>query len=99
MRNANASGVRCGFRRDRLPTPTNYFQRIGLGLTGSGEWRSALCPFHGDTRASLRVNIANGAFRCMACGAHGGDVLAFEILRTSKPFIEACKALGAWSGR
>jgi len=99
MRNAKATRARFGFRRDRLPTPTNYFHRIGLDLTGYGEWRSALCPFHGDTRASLRVNMAKGAFRCMACDAHGGDVLAFEILRTGKPFVTACKALGAWGSR
>ena len=37
-----------------------------------------------------------GAFRCMVCGAKGGDVLAFYMLRHGLRFIDAAKALGAW---
>ena len=84
------------FDRSRLPSPPAYFDSIGLKLTGKGAWRSALCPFHDDTRASLRVQYALGAFRCMACNAHGGDVLAFERLRTGKNFVDAARDLGAW---
>jgi len=67
-----------------------------LKLTGSGEWKSAVCPFHNDTRPSLRVRLDTGAFRCMTCGAKGGDVLAFHMRRHGLLFIEAAKALGAW---
>lgn len=87
------------FRCERLPSPIEYYQQQGVKLTGGGAWRSALCPFHADTEPSLRVRIETGAFRCMACGAHGGDLLAFHMLRYGLHFIEAARALGAWEGR
>jgi hypothetical protein len=87
---------RFGLRRDRLPEPADFYGREGLALRGQGAWRDALCPFHADTRPSLRVFIQTGAFRCMTCGAHGADVLAFSMLRHRVTFIEAAKALGAW---
>lgn len=90
--------LRARFDKRGLPSPPAYFSSIGLKLIGKGAWRSALCPFHDDTHASLRVRIENGAFRCMACGVHGGDVLAFHRLRTGKRFVEAARELGAWVG-
>ena len=84
------------FQRARLPHPSDYFAVEGVRLLGSGGWRDALCPFHRDSRPSLRVRVETGAFRCMACGAHGGDVLAFHMLRHRLRFVDAAKALGAW---
>ncbi|GIL07051.1 MAG: hypothetical protein BroJett031_35710 [Betaproteobacteria bacterium] len=86
------------FQRDRLPSTPAYFGSIGLNLRGRGPWRSGLCPFHNDSTPSLRVNVGSGAFRCMACGAHGGDVLEFHRQRTGKGFVEAARELGAWVG-
>jgi DNA primase len=88
--------MKAHFQRHRLPSVAAYFDGIGLRAQGSGAWRSALCPFHGDHNPSLRVNVETGAFRCMACGAHGGDVLAFERLRTGRSFADAARDLGAW---
>ena len=84
------------FDRAHLPNPSNYYAEQDLKLTGSGEWKNALCPFHKDSKPSLRVRIDTGCFRCMACGAKGGDVLAFHMLRYGMSFIQAVKALGAW---
>ncbi|MCP3679706.1 MAG: hypothetical protein GY782_05350 [Gammaproteobacteria bacterium] len=84
------------FRKDWLPDPEPYFQRQGMKVTGTGEWRSALCPFHNDRRPSLRLNVTIGCFRCMACDAHGGDVLAFHQQLHDLNFINAAKLLGAW---
>jgi DNA primase len=84
------------FRRDRLPGPTEFYREQGLKLKGSGAWKSALCPFHNDTAPSLRVRIETGAYRCMVCGAHGGDVLAFHMQRHRMRFIDAARALNAW---
>lgn len=84
------------FHRELLPNPAEYFKKQGLALIGKGEWKSALCPFHKDTQPSLRVRLDTGGFRCMACGAHGGDVLAFHMQRYGLRFSEAAKALGAW---
>lgn len=100
MRAANPArggkNPRFGFRRDLLPSPNEYLKLQGVKLTGAGAWRNAVCPFHDDTRPSLRVRIETGAFRCMVCGAHGGDVLAFHMLITGLPFKRAAQALGAW---
>ena len=87
---------RFAFNRDRLPQPVDFYASEGIGLLGSGGWRTALCPFHKDTRPSLRVFLATGAFRCMSCGVHGGDVLAFHMQRHGLRFAKAAKALGAW---
>lgn len=84
------------FDKNLLPTPSMYYHQQGLHLSGGGEWKSALCPFHDDTHPSLRVRIDNGGFKCMACGAHGGDVLAFHMQRYHLPFVQAAKDLGAW---
>jgi hypothetical protein len=88
--------VRFTFRRDLLPNAAAFYASEGVNLTGNGRWRNAKCPFHEDTNPSMRVFIDTGAFRCMACGAHGGDVLAFFMLRYGKRFIEAAKAMGVW---
>ena len=84
------------FKRDRLPNPAEYYEGQGLKLIGGGQWKSTVCPFHKDTRPSLRVREDSGAFRCMVCGAHGGDVLAFHMQRHGLRFVEAARALGAW---
>jgi hypothetical protein len=89
--------MRNAFDREALPAPVYYYTEIErLRLEGRGTWRSTLCCFHHESRPSLRVNVDTGAFRCMACGANGGDVLAFYRLRYGAGFIEAAKGLGAW---
>ena len=83
------------FERAALPDPISYFSREGLRFAGRGSWRSACCPFHDDARPSLRVNVDTGAFRCMACGAKGGDVLAFHRQRHGLSFVQAARDLRA----
>ena len=95
LRKLNYAGK---FSRKNLPSSITYYQKQGIQLKGSGAWRDAVCPFHADTKPSLRINIEKGAYRCMACGARGSDVLAFHMHLYSMPFIAACKALGAWIG-
>lgn len=84
------------FIKERLPEPLSYYAAEGIELRGRGAWRDALCPFHEDARPSLRVHVGTGAFRCMACGASGGDVLSFHRRRHVLGFVEAAQALGAW---
>ena len=90
------SAHRFAFNRDRLPQPADFYAGEGIKLLGGGAWRSALCPFHEDKNPSMRVFFNTGAFRCMVCGAKGGEVLAFYMLRHGLRFIDAAKALGAW---
>jgi DNA primase len=84
--------------KDALPSPVSYYNTQGVNLKGKGLWVSAICPFHDDTAPSFRINTEKGAFKCMACGASGGDIIAFQMLRYGQNFIEACKALGVWLG-
>lgn len=100
MRNANPTRGHnrpaFAFKRDHLPNPAVYYDTQGLKLIGGGEWKSAICPFHKDTKPSLRVRLDTGGFRCMVCGVHGGDVLAFHMQRHGLRFIDAARALNAW---
>jgi hypothetical protein len=84
------------FVKERLPEPLAYYAGQGIELRGRGVWRDAVCPFHQDARPSMRVHAETGAFRCMACGASGGDVLSFHRRRHVLGFVEAAQALGAW---
>ena len=86
------------FDKSKLPSPASYYATEGVSLKGSGAWRDAMCPFHPDTKPSLRVRLDSGAFRCMACGAHGGDVVAFHMRLYNLNFKVAVMALGAWVG-
>lgn len=84
------------FIRENLPDPVTYFEAEGLKLDGRGKWRTTECKFHGGSD-SMRINLASGAFVCMAgCGARGGDVLAYHMAAHGLDFITAAKALGAW---
>lgn len=84
------------FKRALLPNPTRYYDKQGLKLTGGGKWKNAICLFHDDNRPSLRIHSETGAFRCMTCGAHGGDVLDFHRQRYGLGFQDAAMQLGAW---
>ena len=84
------------FQRDLLPDAPGYYSSEGLRLDGRGTWRSTLCPFHDDHNPSLRVNTETGAYRCMSCGAHGGDVLDFHREPHGLGFKDAARALDAW---
>ena len=88
---------KCGFDRNRLPAVADYHQPIfgELRFNASG-WAQVRCVFHEDGHASLSIHRECGAFRCFACGARGGNVLAFEMLRSGADFKSAARALGAW---
>jgi hypothetical protein len=53
-----------------------------------------LCQLHADRRpGSFYVNLTSGAFKCFSCGAAGGDVVAFLMLRDGLGFREALERL------
>lgn len=78
----------------RVP-PLSFYQReLGLSvLRPMKNWCSGgLCPFHDDkTEGSFYVNISSGAFKCFSCGAKGGDILAFKMLKDGLSFVEALR--------
>ena len=85
------------YDRNRLPDASHFYESVGLELKGprQSKWRTTNCEFHGGSD-SMRVNITNGAFRCMNCGARGGDVIAYQMAVSGVDFISAAKAIGAW---
>ena len=86
-----------GFNREALPEPLGYYEAQGLTFRErKGKWRTTRCDFHQGSD-SLRVNTATGAWVCMSCGIHGGDVLAYEMQLTGADFVSAAKALGCWT--
>jgi ribosomal protein L40E len=96
----SASGsARSGYGRELLPDPVSYYEGQGLMFMGShrAPWRTTECRFHGGSD-SMRIMVTTGAFVCMACGARGGDVLAYHMAAHSLGFVEAAKQLDAWAG-
>lgn len=85
------------FNRDHLPDAQDYYENTaGLKLNGRGPWRTTSCEFHGGSD-SMRVNLKTGGFMCMSCHEKGGDVLAYHQQANDLEFVEAAKALGAWT--
>lgn len=84
--------------RGSLPAPVAYLAQRGLlNAKPRSEWAAICCPGHkGGTESnpSLRVNLVDGHFKCMACGASGGDVIALHRLIAGVGFIAAVRELG-----
>jgi len=59
-----------------------------IPLKYRGNSYEAICPFHADTKPSLKVNDEKGLFKCFACGA-GGDVFNFVMNYRDISFPEA----------
>ena len=63
-------------------------ERLGLRVAR----HKSLCSFHDDHHASLTFSARTNAYRCFACGAHGGTIdLVMHHLR--KDFPDACRWL------
>jgi hypothetical protein len=85
--------------RGSLPTPAQYLREHGL-LVGKirGESTAIRCPAHKggkEAHPSMLVSLVDGHFRCMTCGAKGGDIIALHRLLTGCGFVQAVRELGA----
>jgi DNA primase len=66
----------------------------GAPLKKHGWNDGGLCPFHSDNKpGSFRVNLVTGAYKCFACGAAGGDIVAFIMALYAMQFAEALAKL------
>lgn len=84
------------FDRATLPCPRDYYSNY-FSLRKRSGWTNVRCCFHSpDKFASLSLNLDEGHFKCHACDAKGGDVLAFHMQKFDLGFVEACKDLGVW---
>lgn len=75
--------------RDWLPSPYFYYKKIFHGITSGSAWVNIRCCFHEDSNPSLSLNLKSGGFFCHACGARGGDVIAFHREHFELGFKEA----------
>lgn len=84
--------------RQSLPKPLHYLAERGLlKRSPHGEWTLICCPLHKggkERNPSLGVSLADGHFRCHACGASGGDIVALHRLITGLGFLDAVRDLG-----
>jgi len=63
--------------KDRIrETPISTIISHYMSLSKKGANLEGLCPFHPDSKPSLKVNDAKGMFKCFVCGA-GGDAITF----------------------
>ncbi|MBA3607022.1 MAG: toprim domain-containing protein [Chthoniobacterales bacterium] len=69
-------------------------EACGVALKREGNDFVGLCPFHEDTRPSLRVTQSKGLFRCPACGATG-NVIQFVARKENLTEREAALKLCA----
>ena len=94
----NATLHRRELVKDSLPTPCHYLtKRDLLKRQPRGEWAVITCPAHkggAEKTPSLSVSLVDGHFRCFACGASGGDVVALHRLITGQKFVDAVRDLG-----
>ena len=89
-------GTRRHLDKEKLPNPLIYYRTyFGDLRTGSGDWASALCPFHSDTKPSFSVNLKHGGWKCFACG-ESGDLIQFHMNINHLTFIKAVTDLGGW---
>lgn len=69
--------------------------RIRLDKRGRDFW--GLCPFHGDSSPSLKVDRERGTWHCFGCG-EGGSVFNFLMRDANLSFPEAVRELAARYG-
>ncbi|MCH4248862.1 CHC2 zinc finger domain-containing protein [Acinetobacter populi] len=85
-----------GLNKALLPDVREYLIAQGIEPKGRTLWIKVVCPFHDDKAPSLSINTQKGCFKCFACEAKGGDIIAFHMQLKGIGFVEACKQLGAW---
>ena len=84
--------------KDRIrETPVSLIIGQLIPLSKKGSNLEAVCPFHADTKPSLKVNDSKGLYKCFACGA-GGDAIKFVQDFKHLDFIDALKDIANMLG-
>lgn len=84
--------------KDRIKeTPISMVIGNYISLNKRGSNLEAICPFHADTKPSLKVNDAKGMYKCFACSA-GGDAITFVKEYKKIDFVEALRELAGLLG-
>lgn len=84
------------YLKDHINISKFYESELG-GITsanGTGWAKAGLCPFHDDQKAgNFYIKVDKGCYKCFACGAKGGDVIKFLMMRYSLTFGKAVAKL------
>jgi DNA primase len=91
----NSKNLQVDFIKNTI-TPLDFYKyELPCANLKRYGWKDGgLCPFHNDRKpGSFRVNLNTGAFKCFACGASGGDIIAFTMERYGLTFIDALQKL------
>lgn len=75
-------------------TPISSVINFYYPITKRGANYEAICPFHSDTKPSLKINDNKGVYKCFACGA-AGDSIKFVQDYKNLDFVEAIKDIAA----
>lgn len=79
--------------KDRIKeTPVSMVIGNYMALSKKGANLEGICPFHPDTKPSLKVNDSKGMYKCFVCG-NGGDSIKFVQEFKRVDFVEALKAI------
>lgn len=68
-------------------------QRRGVKVIGTGNQRSAKCPFHEDSRASFSVQVTEGVWKCHAGCGQGSVIDLIAMFEKTSP-MEVIKQYG-----
>lgn len=73
-------------------TPLSLIIGHYMTLNKRGTNLEGICPFHADTKPSLKVNDAKGLYKCFACGA-GGDAITFVKQHKNLEYVETLREI------
>ena len=79
--------------KDRIKdSPVSTVISHYMTLSKRGATLEGICPFHSDTKPSLKVNDTKGMYKCFACGA-GGDAITFVKEFKKIEFVDALREI------
>jgi hypothetical protein len=96
--NISRTVAKLSFDDYNLPSPIVYYGQAFPKLPINREWVKVICPFHDDHQPSLSINTKEGHFKCHSCGAKGGGIVKFHIMKHGLSFKETVQHLegGRW---
>lgn len=84
--------------KDRIKeSPVSMVLGQFMTLNKRGANLEGICPFHPDTKPSLKVNDGKGMYKCFVCGA-GGDAITFVMAFKRIEFVDALKDIASILG-
>ncbi len=84
--------------KDRIKeSPVSMVLGQFMALNKKGANLEGICPFHPDTKPSLKVNDGKGMYKCFVCGA-GGDAITFVMAFKRIEFVDALRDIASILG-